>query len=127
MNNPHLEYYLKNNLEVVILTQRMDEWLFSSVREVDNYSLVDISKASEKPKDEKQDSEDKATKEAKAKEWEAVTTKLKVVLGDKVEAVTLSDKLVGSPACITMPQFAMSHRMQQMFQSLEKRLNDSST
>ena len=120
MNNPHLEYYLKNNLEVVILTQRMDEWLFSSVREVDNYSLVDISKASEKSKDEKQDSEDKATKEAKAKEWEAVTTKLKVVLGDKVEAVTLSDKLVGSPACITMPQFAMSHRMQQMFQSLEK-------
>jgi molecular chaperone HtpG len=111
-NSPHLEIFRKKGIEVLLLSDRVDEWLTSNFSEYEGKSLKSVAKG-ELDLD-KDDEESKKEKQKKAKKSEALIKRMKDALGDKVEEVRLSNRLTNSPACIVLNQQDMAMHMQRL-------------
>jgi molecular chaperone HtpG len=111
-NSPHLEIFRKKGIEVLLLSDRVDEWLTSHFTEYDGKSLQSVAKG-ELDLD-KDDEESKKEQEKKAKESEGLIKRMKDSLGDKVEEVRISTRLTSSPACIVLNQQDMAMHMQRL-------------
>ena len=111
-NSPHLEIFRKKGIEVLLLSDRVDEWLTSHFSEFDGKSLQSVAKG-ELDLD-KDDEESKKEQEKKAKESEGLIKRMKEVLGDKVEEVRISNRLTNSPACIVLNEQDMAMHMQRL-------------
>ncbi len=114
-HSPHLEIFRKKGIEVLLLHDRIDEWLTGHMTEFDGKQLVSVSKGEldlsgvggEKGKD-------KEEKEAKAKDVEPLIAKIKGVLGDRVKEVRSTNRLTESPACLISDQFDMSTNLERI-------------
>ncbi len=111
-NSPHLEIFRKKGIEVLLLSDRVDEWLTSHFTEYEGKSLQSVAKG-ELDLD-KDDEESKKEQEKKAKESEGLIKRMKDALGDKVEEVRISTRLTNSPACIVLNQQDMAMHMQRL-------------
>ena len=111
-NSPHLEIFRKKGIEVLLLSDRVDEWLTSNFSEYEGKSLKSVAKG-ELDLD-KDDEESKKEKQKKAKKSEALIKRMKEALGEKVEEVRLSNRLTNSPACIVLNQQDMAMHMQRL-------------
>ncbi len=111
-NSPHLEIFRKKGIEVLLLSDRVDEWLTSHFTEYDGKSLQSVAKG-ELDLD-KDDEESKKEQEKKAKESEGLIKRMNDSLGDKVEEVRISTRLTSSPACIVLNQQDMAMHMQRL-------------
>jgi molecular chaperone HtpG len=112
-NSPHLEVFRKKDIEVLLLSDRVDEWLVSHLTEYEGKQLQSIAKGDL----DLGDLEDEQTKEAHKKTEEEFTDfipKVKEVLKDRVEEVKITHRLTDSPACIVASQFGMSAHLQRM-------------
>jgi molecular chaperone HtpG len=110
-NSPHLEIFKKKGIEVILLSDRVDEWLTSHLMEFDGKKLQSVAKGElDLGKDE--DSEKEL--EVKTKASEKLVKRMKKSLNEKVEEVRVSNRLTDSPACIVLNEQDMAMHMQRI-------------
>jgi molecular chaperone HtpG len=112
-NSPHLEIFRKKGIEVLLLSDRIDEWLVSHLDEFDGKHLQSVAKG-DLDLDKTETEEEKAAKEATTQDFESVLTQIKTVLGEKVSDVKLSNRLTQSPACLVADVYGMSLHMERL-------------
>jgi len=118
-NSPHLEIFRKKGIEVLLLHDRVDEWLVSHLTEFEGKSLQSVAKGDldlEDIKSEKKEKKEKSHEKQNA-EFEGFLQQMKTVLGDRVEEVRLTDRLTDSPACLVSGANEMSIHLQNMLKS----------
>lgn len=116
-NSPLLEVFRKKNIEVLLLTDRVDEWLVSHLPEFDGKKLQSVAKGEVKIGDEKEQEATKQTKEKQEKEYKKFLEQLQKNLGERVKAVRLSERLVDSPACVVFDENEMSGHLQRLLEA----------
>ncbi|NOQ69426.1 MAG: molecular chaperone HtpG, partial [Gammaproteobacteria bacterium] len=112
-NSPHLEVFNKKGIEVLLLSDRVDEWLVSHLTELDGKKLQSVARGSLDIDEE----EDKKELEEAEKSFSSVIEHATKVLGDKVKEVRLSQRLTDSPSCLVMEEHDMSAQMQQIMEA----------
>ncbi|MDO9167915.1 MAG: molecular chaperone HtpG [Methylobacter sp.] len=112
-NSPHLEIFRKKGIEVLLLSDRIDEWLVSNLDEFDDKHLQSVAKG-DLDLGVLDAEEDKAAQEEASKDFEAVLKQIKDVLADKVSEVRLSHRLTESPACLVADVYGMSLNMERI-------------
>ncbi len=115
-NSPHLEVFKKKGIEVLLMFDRVDEWMMGFISEFDGKSFQSVAKGeldlSKIKTDESEEDKKKHKEEEKAAK--KILKKLKKALGDKVEDVRLSERLTDSPSCIVLSEYEMALYMQQL-------------
>jgi len=112
-NSPHLEVFRKKGIEVLLLSDRVDEWLVSHLTEFDGKKLQSVARG-ELDFDEE---ESKKELEDAEKELGSVLEHAKKVLEGKVKDIRLSQRLTDSPSCLVLNEYDMSVQMQQIMQA----------
>jgi len=112
-NSPHLEIFRKKGIEVLLLSDRVDEWLVSNLDEFDGKHLQSVAKG-DLDLGVLDAEEDKAVQEEVSKDFETVLKQIKDVLADKVSEVKLSHRLTESPACLVADVYGMSLNMERI-------------
>ncbi|MGZ8902497.1 MAG: molecular chaperone HtpG [Methylobacter sp.] len=112
-NSPHLEIFRKKGIEVLLLSDRIDEWLVSNLDEFDGKHLQSVAKG-DLDLGVLDAEEDKAAQEEVNKDFETVLKQIKDVLADKVSEVRLSHRLTESPACLVADVYGMSLNMERI-------------
>lgn len=112
-NSPHLEIFRKKGIEVLLMSDRVDEWLLSNLTEFDGKHLQSVAKG-ELNLDKLDNDDDKKEQENASKDFESVLKQIKEVLGDKVSDVHLSHRLTDSPACLVTGAHDMSLNMERI-------------
>ena len=110
-NSPHLEIFRKKGIEVLLLSDRVDEWLTAHLTEYEGKSLQSVAKGE---LDLDKDEDSKKELEEKAKESEGLLKRMKEVLAEKVEEVRVTNRLTTSPACIVLKDHDMAMHMQRL-------------
>ena len=109
-NSPHLEVFNKKGIEVLLLSDRVDEWLVSHLTEVDGKKLQSVARGTLDIDEEV----DKEKQEETEKSFTSVLEHAKKVLGDKVKDIRISQRLTDSPSCLVLEEHDMSAQMQQI-------------
>lgn len=109
-SSPHLEGFRAHKFEVLLLTDRIDEWVVNHLIEFGGKKLESVARAS-KDLDAKIETPDKARLEG---EFKDVVARLQTVLGERVESVRLSSRLTESPSCLVAGEHALSRRLEEM-------------
>jgi len=112
-NSPHLEIFRKKGIEVILLSDRIDEWLVSNLDEFDGKHLQSVAKG-DLDLGILDAEEDKTAQEEITKDFESVLKQIKDVLADKVSDVRLSHRLTESPACLVADVYGMSLNMERI-------------
>ncbi|MEM5527595.1 molecular chaperone HtpG [Gammaproteobacteria bacterium AS21] len=115
-NSPHLEIFRKKGIEVLLLTERIDEWMMSHIFDFDGKSFQDVTKG-ELDLGDKDNEEEKKAQEAAAKEAEGLTERLKECLSDKVSEVRVTNRLTDSPACLVLNAYDMGAQMKAIMEA----------
>ncbi len=110
-NSPHLEVFRKKEIEVLLLSDRVDEWLVSGLQEFDGKKLQSVAKG-ELDLSKFDSEEDKKEQEKVEEKASGIVKHLKEVLEDKVEDVRVSHRLTESPSCIVLNEQDMALYMQ---------------
>ncbi len=111
-NSPHLEIFRKKGIEVLLLSDRVDEWLTTHLTEYDGKQLQSVAKGVLDL--DQDDEESKKELEEKAKQSEDLIKRMQDALGEKVEEVRISNRLTTSPACIVLNEHDMAMHMQRL-------------
>ncbi|MFT4653935.1 MAG: molecular chaperone HtpG [Kangiellaceae bacterium] len=114
--SPHLEVFRKKGIEVLLLGERIDEWLMSHLNEFDGKTLTSAA-SSNVDLSELDDDETKKAKEDAEKAIEGVLARMKKALGEKVADVKFTHRLTDSPACIVATDDGMTTQMAKLMQS----------
>ncbi|MDD5461923.1 MAG: molecular chaperone HtpG [Methylococcales bacterium] len=112
-NSPHLEIFRKKGIEVLLLSDRIDEWLVSNLDEFDGKHLQSVAKG-DLDLGALEAEEDKKAQEEVNHDFEGMLKHVKDVLGDKVSEVRLSHRLTESPACLVADVYGMSLNMERI-------------
>ena len=114
-NSPHLEIFNKKGIEVLLLSDRVDEWLVGYLTEFESKKLQSITKGKlELDLDDKEDSKEDAKKE---ESMSPMLKQIEEVLGERVKEVRVTHRLTDSPACIVADENDMGLEMQRILQS----------
>jgi molecular chaperone HtpG len=114
--SPHLEIFRQKGIEVLLFSDRVDEWLVSHLPEYDGKKLQSVAKGDL----DLGDLEDKDVKEEHKKaetEFEAIIKQMQEVLGDKVKEVRVTHRLTDSPSCVVVDNNEMNMQMQRIMQA----------
>ena len=123
-NSPHLEVFRKKGIEVLLMSDRIDEWLVSHLTEFDGKQLQSVTRGGLDLGD-MDDAETKEAQEKLEKEFDTVVTRIKEALKGKVKDVKLSQRLTDSPACIVADEDDMSSQMAKLMASVGQAVPDT--
>lgn len=112
-NSPHLEVFRKKGIEVLLLSDRVDEWLVQHLMEFEGKQLQSVAKG-ELDLSKLDSEEDKQAQEKVEAEARNMVEHIKKVLADKVDDVRVSHRLTSSPSCIVLKDHDMALYMQQL-------------
>lgn len=115
-NSPHLEVFNKKGIEVLLLSERVDEWLTNSLTEFDGKSFQSVSKGN-LDLGELADEEEKKVQEETDKAFSDLVERLKTTLDDKVKEVRVTHRLTDSPACLVVDEADMSANLERMLKA----------
>ncbi len=115
-NSPHLEIFRQKGLEVLLLSDRIDEWLVTHLTEVEDKKLQSVARG-DLDLGEEDKKEREAEKEKFEKDYASVIEHAKKILGDKIKDITVSQRLTDSPSCLVLNEHEMSAQMQQIMQA----------
>ncbi|AEE22388.1 Heat shock protein Hsp90-like protein [Glaciecola sp. 4H-3-7+YE-5] len=115
-SSPHLEIFRKKGIEVLLMSDRVDEWLMSHLTEFDEKSFQSITHG-ELDLGDLDDEDSKKAQEEAEKQVEGLTERVKTVLGDKVVEVKFTHRLTDSPACIVADGSGMTTQMIKLMQA----------
>jgi len=111
--SPHLEVFRKKGIEVLLLYDRVDEWMASHLTEFDGKPLVSIAKG-DLDLGKLEDEQEKEKVEKAEGEYKDVLERMQKVLGERVKEVRLSHRLTDSPACIVLGEHEMAVHLQRV-------------
>ncbi len=115
-NSPHLEVFKKKGIEVLLLSDRVDDWLVSHLTEVEGKKLQSVARGELDLGDEDKEKAE-AEKEKFEKEFASVVEHAKKVLGERISDVRMSQRLTDSPSCLVLNENEMSPQMQQIMEA----------
>lgn len=115
-NSPHLEIFRKKGIEVLLLSDRIDDWLMSHLTEFDGNTFADVAKGELDLGDVEDEAEKKAQEET-AKAKEDLVKRVKEALGDGVQEVKITHRLTDSPACVVLPEHEMGYQMRRIMEA----------
>ena len=115
-NSPHLEIFRKKGIEVILLHDRIDEWLINHLMEFDSKQFQDVARG-ELDLGDLEDKEDK-TEQAEVEEaYRELVEKISELLKDSVEEVRMTRRLTDSPACLVVSEDDMGMQMRRVLAS----------
>jgi molecular chaperone HtpG len=117
LHSPHLEIFKKKDVEVLLLTDRVDEWLVSSLTDYKGKHLQSVAKG-QLDLGELEEKEDKQEQEKAAEEHKGLVERVQKVLEDSVTEVRISNRLTDSPACLVVGDYDMSANLQRVMKQL---------
>ncbi len=115
-SSPHLEIFRKKGIEVLLLSDRVDEWMLSYLREFEGKSLVSVAKGGLDLADLADDEEKKRQSEV-TEEFKPLVERLQQALKDQVKEVRVTLRLVDSPACVVVGQNELSPHLLRMLKA----------
>jgi molecular chaperone HtpG len=116
-NSPHLEIFRKRGIEVLLLSERVDEWLVANLSEHEGKALASVAKG-ELDLSKLQSDEEKKEEVRQAGEHRALVAKLKDALGDKVKEVRVSARLTQSPSCLVADEHDMGGNLARILKAV---------
>ncbi|NOU49611.1 molecular chaperone HtpG [Pseudoalteromonas sp. JBTF-M23] len=116
-SSPHLEIFRKKGIEVLLLSDRVDEWMMSHLTEFEEKQFQSITRG-DLDLGDLEDEETKKAQEESEKEVEGLVERVKTALGDKVKEVRFTHRLTDSPACVVADEHDMSSQMQKLMESV---------
>ncbi len=123
-NSPHLEVFRKKGIEVLLLTDRVDEWLMGHLAEFDGRKFQDVGRG-ELDLGALEDESEKQEKEKLAEQHKSLLERAQGVLEGKVEAVRVTNRLTESPACLVVGDFDMGAQMRRILEAAGQKVPDS--
>jgi molecular chaperone HtpG len=123
-NSPHLEVFRKKGIEVLLMHDRVDEWLVSHLAEFDGKSLVSVAKG-DLDLGELQDKDEEEAARKVEDEHKDFIKRIQDALGDDVSEVRISHRLTDSPSCLVLGAHEMPVHMQQIMKQAGHDLPDS--
>lgn len=123
-NSPHLEVFRKKGIEVLLLTDRVDDWLMNHLMEFDGKQLQDVGKG-QLDLGDLEDEAEKSEKEQLQADNEDLIKRVKDALGDKVEDVRVTNRLTTSPACLVVGADDMGAQMRRILEQAGQALPES--
>ncbi len=123
-NSPHLEVFRKKGIEVLLLTDRVDEWVVGSVTEFSGKSLVSVAKGG-LDLGSLEDEAEKQEQEKQASDHQELIAKIKTSLAERVKSVRVTHRLTDSPACLVADDNDMNANMARMLKAAGQKVPTS--
>lgn len=123
-NSPHLEVFRKKEIEVVLLHDRIDEWLVSHLQEFEGKQFLDVARGSLDLGD-MDDTEDKQDQEKVEEEFKGLVERIKEIMGETVEDVRITHRLTDSPACLVVGEADMGMQMRRILEAAGQAMPES--
>jgi molecular chaperone HtpG len=114
--SPHLEIFRKKGVEVLLMTDRVDEWMLSFLHEFEGTELVSVAKG-DLDLGDLADAQEKDEQQKVADDYKDLVGKVKEALGDRVKEVRVTLRLTDSPACVVVDRDAMSQHLQRLLRN----------
>ncbi|MDQ3186718.1 MAG: molecular chaperone HtpG [Pseudomonadota bacterium] len=121
-SSPHLEVFRKKGIEVLLLAERVDEWLAANLTEFESKPLQSVAKGS-LDLGKLEDEAEKKEQEKEADEYKELTEKVKSILGEQVKDVRVTLRLTESPACLVADSHDMSGNLERLLKSAGQKVN----
>ena len=121
-NSPHLEIFRNKGVEVLLLFDRVDEWVVTNLSEFEGKSLQSVAKG-DLDLGALQDESDKKEREKEADEFKDLTDRIQKTLGEKVKEVRITHRLTGSPACLVSDQWGMSMNLERLLKAAGQKIS----
>lgn len=115
-NSPHLEIFKKKGIEVILMVDRIDEWLMGHLNEYEGKQFQDISRG-ELDLGKLEDQDEKKQQEESEMALEGLAERIKKTLGERVNEVRITHRLTDSPACLAIDEHAMGAQMRKIMQA----------
>jgi molecular chaperone HtpG len=112
-NSPHLEVFRKKDVEVLLLTDRVDEWMLSFLTEFGGKQLVSVARGG-LDLGALEDADEKKQAEETAKEFSDLVARIKAALGDRVKDVRITHRLTDSPSCLVSDEGEISGNLERL-------------
>ncbi|MBS0286868.1 MAG: molecular chaperone HtpG [Proteobacteria bacterium] len=126
-HSPHLEIFNAKGIEVILMYDRIDEWLMSHLNEYEKKKFQSVAIGSieelDFAKDKEEKSEDKKTLEQEKDDFKDTLAKVKDTLKDKIQDVRLTARLTSSPSCVVAEEGQMTQQMQRLMRSAGQTIN----
>jgi molecular chaperone HtpG len=123
-NSPHLEVFRKKGIEVLLLSDRVDEWVVGSLFEFEGKQLVSVAKGG-LDLGKLEDEAEKQEQEKQADELKGLTDKIKASLADRVKEVRITHRLTDSPACLVADEHDMSGNLARLMKAAGQKAPNS--
>ena len=123
-NSPHLEIFRKKGIEVLLLSDRVDEWMVSNLREFEGRKLQSVAKG-DLDLGKLEDEEERKEQEKESGEYQDLVARIKSGLGEKVKDVRITHRLTESPACIVSDEFDMGKNLERLLKSAGQQVTES--
>src|SRR5690349_4415481 len=115
-NSPHLEIFRKKGVEVLLLSDRVDEWVVSNLHEFEGKSLQSVAKG-DLDLGKLEDEAEKKEQEKEADEFKELVKRISEVLSEQVKEVRITHRLTSSPACLVSDQHGMSMNLERLLKA----------
>jgi molecular chaperone HtpG len=123
-NSPHLEIFRKKGIEVLLMTDRVDEWALSSLTEFDGKPLQSVAKGG-LDLGKLADEAEKGEREREAGEYKDLIERIKKSLGDKVKDVRVTQRLTESPVCLVADDHDMGMHLERLLKAAGQQVPNS--